>query len=1415
MSIQSLSALLAAIVTFVIGWSVVLRDRRRRPYVTFAVLCFNLGFWYLASFFHATLKASAIFWVSLIFAVAIPTSAERFFRAFLAEDPRHPEPISRPVVIGTWVFYTGLLYAGLFHPLHRMKLFTVPLFAFVFASLYRCVYLIWARKRAVATRSRPDATRLTYLFYGGAATVTLAAVDFLPRAGLTFPTIGNVLTIIYMYFISQTLFHFRLLDIKELLGKMVTLSALVLMLTVIYGLLLVWVGSDRPGVFFFNTVVASFVIMIIFEQLRTWVEDRINRWMFREKYEFSRRLDLLRVELANIIEAGTLCQRILSQLEESERVTHASIYLADPSGASYRLAGHIGPKPVEQIDGAARLFFLERIRESGILSLDYQERELAAQTADAQEEAAIATRNLLTVMEEMRAGVCIPLILENQILGLLNLRDDRLREAYATDELDHLRKVAAQAAITLGNSKVYEQMKERDRLAALGQMAAGLAHEIRNPLGAIKGAAQLLRSGSAPAEPPPGGESDEYMGIIVEEVNRLDRVLSQFLGYARPDRGERQELQVNDVVLKTMQLLSSQAGSATIVPELAPELPVVRGDPEQLRQVFLNLGINAFQAMEGAEGSTLRVVTRLRRSWKRGELTPFVEVAFHDTGKGCRSASGSSRTTAARSRCARSPARARSSPCSCPPPTASPRRGATRSEEEVNVPGRDRSTLCSFPSDNRKGRWLALVVGSALVLSAAACNGVLGPGGSARISELPIRRVVLYQNGVGYFEREGKLRGDELTLHCRPSQVNDLLKSLTVIDRGSGRALSVSLPLEKSGDKTLAELPKQVRAAAGLLDVLRVFRGAQVRLHGPQGSLEGRVLGVEQGLARAKEGAAPWSVTLKDRRGDLLVLPVHKIRRVELLDRTLAAGLDKSLDVSLEEGAWKSIALTVRLAGAERHDLLVSYIVEMPLWKPAYRLVLQKERPPLLQGWAVVDNVSGESWNDVRLSLVTGTPMSFVYDLHAPRFAARPDLTPGTVSAQAPPRETPADDAPGAKDRLQREYAPKRSARSESAPEPEPDATAERKRPPADARRRGPSAGDASALNVMLEKQLEQVKTAVKGEKLGGSLFRYDLRDPVTIPDSSSTLVNIVNGRVPGEEVVLFRPELTSGQAASHPYRAVKFKNDSGFALEAGPVALYAQGTFVGEGFLERMEKGQTLFLTYAIDGNVTMTQTQSYGEEALRLLKIHRGMIESEVLRIARGVFTVTNNHDSTLVAYVKSARPSAEHKLRDAPKGTVETPEASYLPVSIPARARRELKVEWIAPVRRWIAVDTSLAGSVLRLFLGKGEVPASVKPTLEKVLVAKEKLDKVEAELARIRNLKGELEEDQHRVRANLDLLRKVKGNDALKTKLTRNLASLEDQLSKQTALYVKLDEEKAALQAEMRTLIGQISFESGAK
>jgi hypothetical protein len=209
MNSQSLSALLAAIITFVIGGSVFLRDRRHKPYLTFATLCFTLSFWYLTSFLATTLNSEVLFWLSLMFAVGIPSRTERFLRAFLAEDPRKPTSLNRGLLIGTVLSYLLLIYSGLFFPLHRYHRFTVPLAIFIFGSLYYCVLLIQRRQRTI--RSRPEATRLTYLFFGGVAAVTLAATDFLSRTGIAIPPLGNVLTVIYMYFISQTLFHYRLL----------------------------------------------------------------------------------------------------------------------------------------------------------------------------------------------------------------------------------------------------------------------------------------------------------------------------------------------------------------------------------------------------------------------------------------------------------------------------------------------------------------------------------------------------------------------------------------------------------------------------------------------------------------------------------------------------------------------------------------------------------------------------------------------------------------------------------------------------------------------------------------------------------------------------------------------------------------------------------------------------------------------------------------------------------------------------------------------------------------------------------------------------------------------------------------------------------------------------------------------------
>jgi signal transduction histidine kinase len=647
-SIQPVSALVAAIVTFAIGGSVLLREPRRGAHVLYATFAFNIALYCALSFVAKRFDSAIWDWASLLAAVSLPATAQRFFQAFLGDDAG-PPPLSRSTVFFAAVFYSILLFSRFIEPIHSTLAFKVGFMSYVFVGLYLSVFYLYRRYRA--TPSRVEKKRLLYLMVGGFATVTASLVEVLPHG----PSFGNIFIIVYLYFLSQNLVRYRLLDLNELLGRMVVLGTLVFILAFIYGVMVHWPGSDEdPSLFFFNTLLASATIVILIEPLRTRVEGGISRWMFQEKFELSRRIEALRGELANVIDMRVLVPRVLGALEDSRRITHASVYLADPDGSGFELSGHVGPKPEGRFDAIAHRAFFERLRRTGVITLEGIERDVAARrpvTAEEQE----SLQLMLRTLEQMYGSVALGFASEDQLLGVLVIRDDRLREAYSTDEIEIFRGVATSIGITLQNSQVYERMKERDRLAALGQMAAGLAHEIRNPLGSIKGAAQFLQPAKSDNQELRAGQDlrdsrreanregqTEFLGIIVEEVNRLNKIVSQFLDYARPYRGEQRPLDVADVLKKTLSLLPKgheaqpqESGHVEIATSFAEKVPPVRADAEQLLQVFLNLSLNAVQAIPtgGGPGKVL-ISTALRRATRRGAAAAFLEVRFRDTGVG-------------------------------------------------------------------------------------------------------------------------------------------------------------------------------------------------------------------------------------------------------------------------------------------------------------------------------------------------------------------------------------------------------------------------------------------------------------------------------------------------------------------------------------------------------------------------------------------------------------------------------------------------------------------------------------------------------------------------------------------------------------------------------------------------------------
>lgn len=639
MDVQALSSLLAALVILAIGASVILRNRTDRTYVSFSTFTFVVSAWQLCNFIAGATGSTLWRWLALWPAATIPPTAIAFFRQFLSQ-PSIGGPHRPPRVTLAWTLlaYMGLIYGAVIAPIHETLWFLVPFGAYVFGGLYRCVYDMFVQYRA--TTKRVERTRIRYLMLGGLFATTLALTDVLPRFVAAWPAVGNVLSILYLYFISQTLFRYRLIDVNELVGKMAVLGSLVVLLWAVYGFLLSWVGGGQDGLFLLNALVASFVILILFEPVRSLLENTVNRWLLRQRTALRGRLETLRRDLQHVVDVPDLVQRVITALEESRRVTDGSVYLLDADGAGFDRAGWFGAAPADRVDAGAARALLDRAR-AGLVDVDAVRRELAALPPDTPAEKREPLAAIVATAELLNAALVFPFLGSAEteqgpwLLGLLALRDDRAEGAFDLDDVDMFRQLASQAARVIESSQAYERVKERDRLAALGEMSAGLAHEIRNPLGAIKGAAQLLL-GPDGKPLPPGPESAEFIDIILEEVNRLNNVVTRFLDYARAERSDAAkpgQIDLNAVVRKTVQLLASsrEAKNIEIKVRYDEMLPPVLADPDALVQVLLNLGLNGLQAMN--EGGTLEILTTRRRRSRLG-YGQFAEVRMRDSGVG-------------------------------------------------------------------------------------------------------------------------------------------------------------------------------------------------------------------------------------------------------------------------------------------------------------------------------------------------------------------------------------------------------------------------------------------------------------------------------------------------------------------------------------------------------------------------------------------------------------------------------------------------------------------------------------------------------------------------------------------------------------------------------------------------------------
>ncbi|MFW5739263.1 MAG: hypothetical protein ACOC1F_02735 [Myxococcota bacterium] len=701
---------------------------------------------------------------------------------------------------------------------------------------------------------------------------------------------------------------------------------------------------------------------------------------------------------------------------------------------------------------------------------------------------------------------------------------------------------------------------------------------------------------------------------------------------------------------------------------------------------------------------------------------------------------------------------------------------------------------------------------------------------------LQLDRVVLYRNGVGYFERQGQVEGNVLRLRVRKDQINDLLKSLTVVKRRGGQALSVSMPLDPQTWANAA-LSTLAPGRGSLAEVLDSLRGTHVTLSTETGSSSGRVLMVEQVEGKVeppRRGARTQPVTPEhDHRitvldqDEMRVVMLSKVRNITLRDGDLAMQFHRSLDATAGEGMFQQVEVAIRLSDASSHDLVVSYVAPAPMWKPTYRVVLPEEGKgqALLQGWAVVDNTSGEDWRGVRLALTSGAPIAFRYDLHTPRDVERTDLTERGVRKRArvavgettweeqeeaerpeePVEEATAyelsDESVADKEMKKDEagyYGGGKGSGSRAARRPAPKPSTDAPAPPA-------APEPAVAFESLKQSTVANARaTAVSG------LTRFDLSERVTVPEGSSTMVAIINQAVEAEETFLFKPGGAGTGYEANPYRVVRFRNSTPFMLEPGPIAIYSGGSFVGEGLSEAVGTGTSATIPFAVEPGILVTSATERTGDEMRLLRIVRGVLEVESFARTTTTWSIkSQTKDDGFTVLVRHPKAGWNYDLVQRPPGTEELQGAYLIPVSVPKGSREaKQKVVEQTPSRMQLSIWDSRSLELLDTVLVSGQLSPEARAKLEPIVALRQEIGRIDSEIGGLREQRESLDQRASETRRSLQAITKDPAAGALRRKLSQRLEEFTSEADRVGREIVELQskrlEKKIALEDLLQDL-----------
>jgi hypothetical protein len=648
---------------------------------------------------------------------------------------------------------------------------------------------------------------------------------------------------------------------------------------------------------------------------------------------------------------------------------------------------------------------------------------------------------------------------------------------------------------------------------------------------------------------------------------------------------------------------------------------------------------------------------------------------------------------------------------------------------------------------------------------------------------LPIKRVVLFKHGVGFFQRLGKVEGDQLIeLGFKAAQMNDVLKSLTALDFAGGTFAALSYDSEEPLERRLSELKLSIPENGAISAFLDRLKGARVSLPRGSSELEGVVVGIES-VERTQDGAvvkdAHLAVLAEGSR--LVRVPLLEVEEIRFLDESIRRDLQTLLDILISGLRKDRKRLSIQALGQGEREISISYVVESPVWKTSYRIVLPADKAdkPLLQGWALVDNTTEDDWEGVTLSLVAGLPISFIHDLYTPRYRRRPVVQVQEEAAVAPPIVEAGEmmDMAGAEfDDFDEEC----EAPCEPMPSMRPRAMKSLARPGAPP---APMA-EAARSSVQVHTRTQEV----------GDLFAYEITQPVDIARSRSALVPILQTEADMERVALYNLEIRD----KNPMTAFRIKNSSGLTLEGGPVTVFEGDNYVGEAMLDTMRRDEERITPYSVELGVTVKhEVKTIRENFTRVTKSGH-YIYKHYRQLLRTRYDFSSRLERAVDCYLDHR---FNYDVREDTPDPVEITENFWrFKTELAAKKATSFTVTEVSEQYESIEIR-GIARTAIHQMVEQKLISDEVKAELSKIADKAAQIKEIEDNIQKREQREAKIEKGQKRLRENLKSLGNTSEEARLRQKYVSSLASEEEQIEK---IRAEMSELRSQLERERKVL-----------